>query len=417
MDQQTVDELLCHCLGMGTDETRVARLEQLSPSDWDGVIQQANRHSVTPLLYRCLKTLGPGTIIPAGIMQRLQEIYLFDSARRNVRLYHQLSKVLKMLQNDGIPVIALKGVHLAEVVYGDLALRPMDDMDLLVRTTDLSRIEAKLLEMGYVPPENKSWYVENHRHFHYVLPNGGVPVEVHWNIQSPTSLFKLDVEKFWERAQPAAIAGIEVLVLSPEDLLLHLCLHVSFSHKFRIRLISFCDISETVRYYRDEMDWEQVQLRACQWGVGKYVYLTLHLARELLGAAVPDEVLDALKPDGFDPRVAAGAREQIFADESDSPSLSSLSKAFVQLWGPEGLQDKAILFLKSVFPSPEVMAQMYPAPPDSPRIYFYYPVRLKDLLLRYGRAAWRLLHRDKEMVMLVERKNNKTALIDWLASA
>jgi len=202
--------------------------------------------------------------------------------------------------------------------------------------------------------------------------------------------------------------------LSPEDLILHLCLHGSLHHKFRFGLKPFCDIAETIRHYWDEMDWEQVQLRAHQWGVSKCVYLTLYLARELLKAAVPDEVLEALKPDGFNLQVAAWAREQIFADESDSPSLSP---NLAQFWGPRRLQDKAILLLKSVFPSPEVMAKMYPAPPDSPRIYLYYPVRLKDLLLRHGRATWQMLRRDEEMMALVERENRKTALSDWLASA
>ncbi|MGA9350203.1 MAG: nucleotidyltransferase family protein [Anaerolineae bacterium] len=419
MDQQTVAELLCYCLGMGTDETRVARLEQLSTADWDGVIQQANRHGVTPLLYRRLKTPGPGTIIPAGIMQRLQEIYLFDSARRNMRLYHQLSKVLTALQNEDIPVIALKGARLAEVVYGDIALRPMDDVDLLVRKTDLSRVEGKLLEVGYGPLERPSIEEQCRKAQHLVgfTKPDAFGIEIHWTIENPTSPFKIDVDGLWERARPAIIAGVEVLALSPEDLLLHLCLHASFHHKFRIRLRSFCDISETVQHYRDEMDWEQVQLRAHQWGTGKYVYLTLHLARELLGAAVPDEILDTLRPDDFDLQVVAGARERIFSDRDSTADASSLSPNLAQLWGPRRLQDKAILLLKSAFPSPEVMAQMYPALPDSKRIYLYYPVRLKDLLLRYGRAAWRLLRRDEEMLALAKREKEKTALRDWLASA
>ena len=415
MDQKTEDELLLYCLGMGTDEIRAARLEQLSPSDWDDVIQQSVRHGVTPLLYQRLKTISPGTTVPASIVQRLREIYLY-SAWRNTRLYHGLAKVLGILQNDGIPVIALKGAHLAELVYGNIALRPMGDVDLLVRETDLSRVEEKLLEIGYGPPERPSIEEQCEKSHHLVgfTKPDAVLVEIHWIISPPTHPFKIDVDGLWKRARPATIAGVNVLVLSPEDLVLHLCLHTSFHHTFRIGLGPFCDISETIRHYRDEIEWEQIQRRVRQWGAGKFVYLTLYLARELLEASVPDGVLDTLKPDGFDLQVVVGAREQIFADKSDFPSLS---KNFAQLWGPKRLQNKAILFLKSAFPSPKVMARMYPAPPDSARIYFYYPVRLKDLLLRYGRAAWRLLRRDEEMVVLAERENRKTALRDWLASA
>ncbi|MBM3166611.1 MAG: nucleotidyltransferase family protein [Chloroflexi bacterium] len=415
MDQRTAGELLLYCLGMGTDETRAARLEQLSTSDWDDLIQQSARHGATPLLYRRFTTNSTNTHIPTTVMQRLREIYLY-SAKENIRLYHELAKVLKTLQNDGIPVIALKGACLAEVVYGNIALRPMGDVDLLVRRTDLSRVEEKLLEMGYGSPEHPSIEEQCEKAQHLVgfTKPEAILIEIHWTIETPTSPFKVDVDGLWKRARPATIAGVKVLVLSPEDLILHLCLHGSLHHKFRFGLKPFCDIAETIRHYWDEMDWEQVQLRAHQWGVSKCVYLTLYLARELLKAAVPDEVLEALKPDGFNLQVAAWAREQIFADESDSPSLSP---NLAQFWGPRRLQDKAILLLKSVFPSPEVMAKMYPAPPDSPRIYLYYPVRLKDLLLRHGRATWQMLRRDEEMMALVERENRKTALSDWLASA
>ena len=422
MDQQTEGKLLLYCLGVETDEIRAARLEQLSNSEWDGLIQQSGRHGVAPLLYQRLESLSSGTTIPASIVQRLREIYLY-STWKNTQLYHELAKVLGILQDDNIPVIALKGAHLAEVVCGNIALRPMSDVDLLVKKTDLSRVEEKLLEMGYGPPERSSIEEQCEKSHHLVgfTKPGAAPIEIHWTIELPTSPFTIDVDGLWKRARPATIADVKVLMLSPEDLLLHLCLHATYHHFFGYGLRPFCDISETIRHYQDEIDWEQIQRRIRQWGAGNCVYLTLLLARELLEAAVPDEVLNALKPDDFDLQVVDWARkrifndrEQIFNDKSDSPSLS---KNFAQLWGPKRLQDKTVLFLKSGFPSLEVMAKMYPAPADSTRIYFYYPVRLKDLLLRYGRATWQMLRRDEETVALVERENKKAALSDWLASA
>jgi len=60
---------------------------------------------------------------------------------------------------------------------------------------------------------------------------------------------------------------------------------------------------------------------------------------------------------------------------------------------------------------------MCPMPSDSPLIYFYYPVRIKDLLLRHGRQAWRLLRGDKETQDLVKQKNEIAYLRDWLMSS
>jgi len=210
MDQRTADELLLYCLGMGADKTRAARLEQLSASDWDDLIQQSVRHGVTPLLYQRFTTTNTSAPIPATVMQRLREIYLY-SAKENIRLYHELAKVLKTLQNDGISVIALKGAHLAEVVYGNIALRPMVDTDLLVRKADLSRVEEKLLEMGYGSPERPSIEEQCEKVHHLVrfTKPDVFSIEIHWTIELPTSPFEIDVDGLWERARPATIAGIE----------------------------------------------------------------------------------------------------------------------------------------------------------------------------------------------------------------
>jgi hypothetical protein len=415
MDQQTAGELLLYCLGMGADETRAARLGQLSTSDWDDVIQQSARHGVTPLLYHRFTTNSTSAHIPTGVMQRLREIYLY-SAKENIRLYHELAKVLKTLQNDGIPVIALKGAHLAEVVYGNIALRPMGDVDLLVRKADLSRVEEKLLEMGYSPTSR--FWIEAVCAVHHHLPPftkpGAASIEIHWSIAPPTYPFEVDVDELWQRVRSATTDGVEVLVLSPEDVLLHLCLHTSYQHRFMVGLRAFCDIAETIRRYRDEMDWEQVRLRARQWGVGKCVYLTLHLARELLGAAVPDAALNALEPNDLDPGLVPWAKEQIFTNKGNALPLTP---NLVRIWEARRFQDKVATFLKFALPSPQAMATMYPASPFSKRIYLYYPVRLKDLLLRYGRTTWRLLRHDEEMIALAEQEARGNALVDWLASA
>jgi hypothetical protein len=159
------------------------------------------------------------------------------------------------------------------------------------------------------------------------------------------------------------------------------------------------------------MDWEQMWLCAHQWGVVRPIYLTLYLTRELLGTVVPDKVWDVLEPEGFGSWVVVKALEKIFADsEGEDPPLS---RRFVQLWGTRRFRDKTLFFLKRVFPSKAIMARVYSIPPNSPRIYFYYLVRIKDLLIKYGRTTWRMLRRDEEMAVSVARE---ATLDEWLLS-
>src|SRR5680860_691831 len=106
------------------------------------------------------------------------------------------------------------------------------------------------------------------------------------------------------------------------------------------------------------------------------------------------------------------ARERVFGRGHVNAPVS-LSPHVAQLWGSKGPLSKGALFLRRTFPSPETMARMYPAPSDSIRIYFYYPLRIRDLLLRHGRQVWRLLRGDKEMQALVNRQNETAVLKDW----
>jgi len=415
MDQHRTNGFLLYCLRKDSDGTRGSRLKELSNSDWEPIVQESNRHGVTPLLYHRLKTLHPGTPIPNEVEQRLRRSYL-ESVSRNMGLYYKLGKVLEILRHENIPVIALKGAHLAGVVYASIGLRPMNDVDLLVHKDDLMRAEVALLQIDFTPLDFNRVVWKDNSHFAYRLPSREFSVEVHWNFLPSMYPFNIDIDGQWERSRPAIIAGVEVSILSPEDLLLYLCLHAS-KHLFEMGLKLLYDIFEAIRHYGKEIDWKQTQLRSGQWGVEKCVYLALKLARNLLGASVPDEVLETFEPNDFDERFMAIAMQQIFPNGIGTSRGLPLSSNVAQLWGNKRLRDKINILLKTTFPSPNVMARMYPPSSNSPRIYFYYCVRIADLLQRYGQVIWRLLHRNQKMLARTRRQNEITALKDWLMSA
>jgi hypothetical protein len=178
-----------------------------------------------------------------------------------------------------------------------------------------------------------------------------------------------------------------------------------------------CDIAETIRYYKGEIDWKQVQARARQWGAGNCVYLTLYLARELLKAGVPDEVLNELVPGDLKPQFTTWAKEQIFLapgkSQENLPEIHNLAR----VREAQGVWNKVVTFLKIVLPAKKVMAGIYPVAFSSWRIYLYYPVRWKDLFLKYGRVVWQLLRRDERLVTVTERESRINALLEWMKPA
>jgi hypothetical protein len=412
MPLSRTDTLLIYFLRLDAGEPKTKPLEGLSASDWEVLIEASGRHGLTPSFYQRLKALPPDAPVPDWVRRRLRLLYL-QNAGRNMNLYHGLGKVLEVLGKNHIPVIALKGAHLAELVYGDIALRPMCDLDLLVKEKDLLKVEEKLLELGYRPMEDERQVTEKKRHFGYRLPGKELYVEIHWTLIRADYPFDIDLDGQWERARPAVIGNSAVWVQAPEDLLLHLCLHAGKDHLFENGLKFLCDLTETIGHYEKEMDWDQVLFRSRQWGIEKSVYLTLRLAVELLKASVPEDLMKAIRPNDFEEPYMGMAKTLIF-EKTQDPDLLSFTTDMARLWGPGRFSKKAALFLKRVFLPPDLMARIYPVAADSLMVYFYYPKRIKDVLQWHGSQVWRLLHRDERLTALAEHKNKLVPLMDWL---
>ncbi|CAK8721227.1 hypothetical protein LDFHOB_10700 [Candidatus Electronema aureum] len=404
MDITTANELLLFFLRGEPDESSPTELAQLSEPDWNAVVQQADRYGVASFLYQRLTAPHHKGHVPAEILQTLRTKH-FTSFVRNTRLYHEAGKAFQALRQKGIPVILLKGVYLAEAVYGNIALRPMSDVDILVRKADLLQAEKILLELGYssARADDIESACAKSQHLAPLTKYGAAAVEIHWTVVHPSCPFAIDIEGLWERARPVVIADVEMLTLSPEDVLLHLCIYTVF-HRFYRNITVFSDIRETVRCFQGEIDWEQVRFRSRQWGAGNAVYLTLYLAKTLFGANVPDAVLDMLKPESFTPQLAAEANSLIINGPDENGVMNPY---LLKLAGSKSILAVARLFVQRIFLSREELSEKYRIHLKPHQIFLYYFVRLKDLLIRYSRTVLRLSQRD-------EVATRQIHLIDWL---
>jgi hypothetical protein len=81
--------------------------------------------------------------------------------------------------------------------------------------------------------------------------------------------------------------------------------------------------------------------------------------------------------------------------------------------GMERIADKLAALYEALFPSRAAMALMYHAPATSWRILSYYPVRIKDLWMRYSRVMWQLLSGDKQLSSEVHREAHLRDYLGW----
>ncbi|MCJ7563491.1 MAG: nucleotidyltransferase family protein [Candidatus Aminicenantes bacterium] len=415
MEQREAGRLLCDFLsGRKIPE---ARLEKLSPADGESLADLALRFKVGGLFYREIKSRNiPTELIPVDVRNRLRDAYR-NLATVNTSLFLDASKVLKSLADNQLPVIALKGLSLAKNIYGDIALRPMSDMDLLVKEEDLVRAGRILLALGY-KPHFSAWesMLKTRRHLPPFTNKSGAMIELHWNIVTPDSPIEVDLDGLWERACLIKVDNVEVRAFSPEDLFLHLCIHAGHHLQTGIDLIPFCDMAGLIKTSGDKIDWQIVIERATRWGGQKCVYLMLLLVRELLGAAPPDKIMSEIKPDDYRSVFFDEALEQIF-DVSPAGQLfririGKLSK----IKKVKGIRGKVLALLKGVFPSRENLARIYPVSVSSPKIYLCYLFRLGRMIVYYTIVLLRLFRRDQSVIKAVHQEHRVSAVSDWMFS-
>jgi hypothetical protein len=342
--------------------------------------------------------------MPSDVRQALKEKY-YRSAVWNMRLYYQLSKLVGAFHHEGIAVILLKGAHLAEFVYGNIALRPMGDLDLLVRNSDLLRVSALLAEKGYTQSREEMGIALNH--YAPFCKADSLPIDVHFNIVNPPISRKFDVGELWERARKESIQGVEVLTLCPEDLILNLCVHASIHHVFCNGIMPFVDISRTLEHYHKEIDWEKLLTRSRQWGVIRCVYVMLALSEKMLGLTVPEQVKIQTTPDFSDFDATASAEELVFENDS------TMTPDVARLFGNNSWPDKFKHVMRRAFPPPQTMSVVEGLGGNKFSICFMYFSRIRGIWKRHGKAIWRALLNDRDTSVSVGIENRRNRLKDW----
>jgi putative nucleotidyltransferase-like protein len=295
---------------------------------WSHLGALATRHGVAPLVYRGLRALGRRGALPGpavDLRDRCETLYV-QTAARNTRLFAELERVLGPLRQAGIPVILLKGAAIAHGLFGDIGLRPMRDLDLLVPPEARGDALAALRCLGYrlvggapadlrararrdrlasslsagQSAEAAAGLYERY-HFHYYLEREGqtFPVELHWHIVKPGRGGPID--DFWHEARPIRVGELDALGFRPEHLLLHLALHLTADPYRELRLARLVDIHVAVA--TQSLDWAWLHQVARRQHAVRALGVALGLACRALGTAVPASSARLLG--GFDAALVA----------------------------------------------------------------------------------------------------------------
>ncbi|HVF32742.1 MAG TPA: nucleotidyltransferase family protein [Acidimicrobiales bacterium] len=242
-------------------------------------------HRLIPLLARTLADAG----VDDPDLARLRGVRQF-TWYRNQRLFAEAGTVAATLAERGIQPLLIRGAATTLRAYGDVGLRPMNDLDLLVRPDEVEATARNLRADGWRRLAQPRAKREAEGVDAFANPEGR-RLLVHWR---PSRNLRA-APVWWEEGERVQLGGAEVATMDAEAHLVQLIADGA-------RALS----GSTLRWIADATmllqgpspAWSRVAEVAGQVGVSLVVADALAYLREIVEAPIPDEAVRQVRSAG-----------------------------------------------------------------------------------------------------------------------
>lgn len=284
------------------DPDKISVLHELTGQalDWHYIYQLILYNNVGPIVFRNTNQLG-NNFLPAWIRENLERI-VQESSSANTRIFQDVARLLAACHEQGIRIILLKGLSVAQTLYGDLSLRPMKDADILVKKSDWPAFNNILNVLGF---KNKGELdlLELHRlsktpmHWHLSYINDtGTELEIKFQLYDMDFPDFSEPDYYWQNAAHFKINNTPALRLKDEDEFLHL---IARMPNVRFLYLQWFDELKELLLRRKDLNWEEIVLQAKAKNIAAIAYFTLKILKDKFKSDVPFNVLEQLRPSGF----------------------------------------------------------------------------------------------------------------------
>jgi len=288
-------DLLLVCLQQ--DDVRFNSMISEPSLNWQYFIDLAIHHRVFPLIYKYFKTKETD-YIPSSVRETLKW-HVIDYSFQDEAIKAALQEIAVTLNHQAINYCLLKGPVLGQILYGNSALRPSKDLDILIGQEHVGAVINLLEGLGFeVEKVFKAlkvadWEAFFKREYHISLYKGRVMVELHWRLMSSKhpvvdgfrtdTLLRQTVARDYE--------GITVSTLRPEDEFVYLVIHGAVHCWFRLRWLN-----DIVRYLEKcpDLNFELVREGFMKNQMQNSFYQLLLLISRLYGE---DKVKKIIRPE------------------------------------------------------------------------------------------------------------------------
>lgn len=310
--------------------------------DWERFREIACEEGVPGIVYARIRD----TEVPPEVLSTFKNLYA-SIAARNLLNVKALESLEPALQAEGIALMSLKGASLLGHVYAGMGMRPMTDLDLMVRVGDQARLQNLLAGLGYRRVSGSG----------HLLDRNNVILDLHVHalntdrIANRSALFPSGMEPIWENSLPWKDGCCRLRRPDDVDNLLLLSQHI-MKHSFS-GLIWLVDMHELLKD-RDDTFWERLFRRADHLGQKRALSYPLYLLDRLFGFRPP-------KGNALGSEIAALSRIEraLLEPRAEGGQAMDRSGVLLALLCIDGLARRIAFLRETLFPDRQVVAQEF----------------------------------------------------------
>jgi hypothetical protein len=320
------------------------------PADFEGLLQRADWHGITPLLHHQIQHSSNVDVIPAALLEVLKST-VTSAIAGNLFSINELEKVINLFQKNNLDFIIIKGAALAHCLYPEAHLRLRCDTDILFADKDTVIKAASFLEStGYTQPVAISGeLISKQISCHKICKSGYThAMDMHWEVNNHPGFAGLfpfnDIKKQSFQLNLPGAPACPSFVHSLLFACLHRVAHIPFGEGNR--LIWLYDIHLLSNNFTNEQ-WNEFIRLAINKRLAAAALDSLTKSRDYLGTLIPQEIIIQLENH---------INESVVIPEYSYSKWRELLKTIRAL---HGWQQRAQYIKEIMFPNSEYMLRKY----------------------------------------------------------
>ena len=351
--------------------TREADWPSFSQADWDLLNGMSTHEGLTGLVYHAWKEGQRPANVPIQLFGQQGAVFLRNQQRFSTIQTELITRIAPALEEAGLKMIIMKGADLAGSLYPQPGLRPMVDLDCLVRQSALSPATAVLSALGYV--EVRNHMIQPRRGFqelHVVmrLPNTpqSIRLELHHALlNARRNFFELNIEWFFSQTKPFGSSLLiennaptdSLLTFTASAHLLHLAVHLMMAHGAGgSNLLHFYDIHLLLDRWGSQINWKELLAAARDMNLDYAIFAAVEGCAERFNTSIPQALVHP----------PSGRRVQLlkkFIESRNTPIPKTTLEYYLRELSDRHILSQIAVGMCFLIPKPEYMRGVYKIEP------------------------------------------------------